>query len=105
MGRTCGFCGADLPKPKGRGGHRRYCSSRCRTAAYRRRRDYGAPLPDGLNAGDPITRLSEALLAARGLVTLLNRLEPDLAPPLAARSGTLAESIGRAVDDSFGGIA
>jgi len=107
----CYRCGAELPpRPPGRGGHpRRYCSDRCRQAAYRSRRQIEPP-PELAGAFDlpplplsppPDELLAQAILEARGVAATLASLAPVVRREFAWRCECAARDVRRAMDSYF----
>jgi len=119
---VCAWCGRPLAAPVGRGRPRRYCSSRCRSAAYRSRfrawsflKTEAPPLAFaadaellGLGQGVPrpeestAASVSETLLTALFGCAELRRHSIAAVPPLAARCGAVAEALDVALSHEFG---
>lgn len=111
---TCAECPNPLPKPKGTGRPRRYCSDRCRQKARRRRTALPwppAPPPnypsdprvvrrrtaealvatlEGDRPAPPEDQLVQGLLEIDWIVYRIASLERDLPRRLAGRAGQLA---------------
>lgn len=119
---VCAWCGVPLAPPAGRGRPRRYCSSRCRAAAYRSRSRAWSFLSEeapplafaadaellGLGQGVPrpeeatAESVSETVLTAIFVCAELRRHSVAAAPPLAARCGAVAEALDAALAHEFG---
>jgi len=82
--RTCPVCQTEFVL-KPRGGHRRYCSERCRQAAFRQRHEIPAKIAAASGTHGPNRRALEEAFAVSGL--------PTSAPHLVQAARSLADQV------------
>lgn len=110
----CQHCGGELPaRASHRAGRpRKFCSDRCRKAAYRQRHqpsyepalDFVADLPPLPPTPAPDELLARTLLDARCIAATFARLAPVARPQFSWRCERAAVEIARAIDDYFPGV-
>ncbi len=110
----CSWCAAEITlRSPGRPGRpRRFCSDRCRKAAYRarRRRDlepalaFVAELPELPPEGSPDELIAQTVLQTRGAAATFARLAPVARRDFAWRCEHAAVEIKRTIDDYFPGV-
>lgn len=100
VGVVCCECGEVLAPSAVRGRPRAYCSDRCRTAAYRRRKQGAGPVaPPALVGPISPAALSDQLLALAGEPAALRAAAGRVAPGLRWRLERLAERVEAALED------
>jgi len=113
LSHKCVGCGVPIQQPR-TGRPRRYCSTRCKKADYRRRQNeiVWEPLdhavvehvPEPTPSGDPDTAVAGAVLEARTLAGTFRNLGRRARPQLAWRCTKTGEAIHGALDDYFKGV-
>jgi hypothetical protein len=106
----CVFCSAPITLAK-TGRRRLYCSSRCRSAATRRRHKLTAGEQESADERamrdmlglprDPDEALAQTILLALSLISALHHLAPRTRPQFAGRCTALASDVGAALHTHF----
>ncbi len=96
---TCIVCNAPL-RPTGP--PMRYCSARCRQAAYRARKsEVFAGIDPPVAGADPDEQVAQAVASAFWLAAELERLGRDASPGLAWRCTKISEDLLKAITKHF----
>jgi hypothetical protein len=113
LNQKCVGCGVPIQQPR-TGRPRRYCSTRCKKADYRRRHNeivwepldpaVAEHVPEPTPTPNPDEAVAGALVEARTVAGVFTNLGRRARPQLAWRCTKTGEAIHTALDDYFEGV-